>query len=332
MRYLKNQTGNIFIIVAVILVLMGGVLAKVYFFSTNDSNGINAYLSPEQQFEEYKQRVQQSLANAQVMDQIFEKNPNQFSCLYSDSGVCKGAGGVFILYDSQLKQALSQLPRDQGFDLEGKGCLSFPSKNCVFHIEAKWSPVCAGVDCTATKSANIMVSVTYDAGNGTAPMQWSDAKLLTPAIQLSARAICARQGGYYNGQECLSSMSEDQRGLASSASGVSSEQNSELAQPMAPQAVEESQSLICPETIKVNGEEYVADSLGPARAQVSLPAANGCPAADMYVFTCNAKADPSFSGEGIWMQAEFQPAPPCDQNGRPSQAGVVHGSPDESAL
>jgi hypothetical protein len=197
-------------------------------------------------------------------------------------------------------------------------------------VEAKWEPVCAAGRCENTKSMNVMVKVTFNDGTK-APLDWEKTGFFTPIVQLSQNVTCARGGGVWANTECLTPEQAAQRSLASANSPRASARDYEAAQADAnanpvPVTPENPDQYVCPAQIVVQGSYYPVDFITAGRGQVRVPAMNGCPAEDTFVFQCNRKEPATFEGEGQWIQTEAVMAgADCRtpvSNGAPQGAGT----------
>jgi len=298
---------------------LGGL---VYYISTTFSPSNQAQTKdPKEFFQSYKTRVENALQSQDAIQVSIDRNPNQFGCFYSNSGSCRGKGGSFLLFEIQNngENALSHLIKNTGLSLEETSCNPFPSKECPFRIEAKWQPVCGGQACENTKSMKVFVSLRFDDGVS-APMQWSTDKFLEPRIILSASASCARQGGIYNGNDCLTG-SAVERIPASDPRDNGAHGNEDIRNERSRDQQEipqQAETFICPETIVVQGMETIPyiDAMGKARVEV--PASNACPNAfDTFIFQCGPVNPQTYANEGQWVQTEAILAPACDDRGFP---------------
>lgn len=325
----RTQNGNILL---VLLFSMGALLflGGVYLIYSGEGERKPA-ADPMLVMNELKERVEGALTNPTAVDASVARNPNQFACMFSVAAACRGYGGVFVLYESATSQPVSQLMKNSGISFDGAGCTGFPSEGCPFRVETAWAPVCAPGNCESTKSIRIGAKVYYDAGAGK-PEVWKKDAMFTPTLKLSQGVVCERGGGVWAVTECLTSEQAAQRKIASSLGRESREppregvqqtrDNYDRAREEAPSAPMEQPEYICPDTIVVQGQFYTLEYLAPGRGQVHVPALNGCPAEDVFIFQCTAKSPATFEGEGQWVQVEAVMAPNCDEAGRPLGPGV----------
>jgi hypothetical protein len=208
-----------------------------------------------------------------------------------------------------------------GISIEGQGCRNYPSFDCPLRVEAVWSPVCAANGCNSVKSYRLKVNLSYQ--NGVEKIDWSTEKLLSPQINLSARAQCLRQGGIYTGTGCL----QPGENLAQTATTSDA-----LPSPVG-MTLDQSIQFRCPDTILVQGESYLPDYDDQSgRAEVRVPAINNCPTTDSFYFQCVAKNTvngggdrlPASGDEGQWMQIDARLAAACDENGHPIDGQIPH--------
>lgn len=305
----RNQKGSfaIFLLLALgAFALVGGV----YFFATKSSRPDTVAARPEEMFDRLREEAEKALSSPEAVNASLPRNTNAFSCLYSARGDCTGRGGFFLLYESAepSAQALSQLGNDSGITAEGTGCRGYPSTQCPLRVEAKWEPVCAAGRCEGTKSMNVKVKVTFN-GGGKAPLDWEKSEFFTPIVQLSQNVTCERGGGVWANTECLTPEQAAQRNLASARSPRVNGRDFEAAQADAaanavPITPENPDQYVCPNQIVVQGIYYPVDFISAGRGQVKVPAMNGCPAEDTFVFQCNRKEPSTFEGEGQWIQTE----------------------------
>lgn len=319
---------------AFIILSLGGIAcAFVWHYTGDDSRspasakGAN---SPEGIVEEYRVRLLAAVESNSALNFSVAKNPAQFACLYSVSGSCQNQGGAFQLYpmDDAASQPLTQLAYGTGIRRDGTGCRDFPSTNCPLRLESRWVPVCSGAVCDNVRSMRVEVSVVYS--DGIVAHQAREERLVQPTIQLSESTRCAREGGYFDGRQCVRGQSAE-RAVASSSYEQNDRNGPERAAQEVPAPVDPRDfPLMCPDVIAVQGEEYVAELIEPGKARVRLPATNLCPDAhDTFIFSCvaiSASQDPyARSDQGQWQQSQALMAPPCDENGNPIGAPVVGG-------
>ena len=302
------------------------VLGAFYFVfvSSSGKNERAPASNPRDQFDELRKRVEKALSTPEAINASIERNPNPFACLLTTIGDCTGKGGTFLFYETadSSGQPISQLATDAGTDGEGIGCMGFPSESCPFRVEAIWTPVCAPGKCEKTKSLKAKAKVTYiQAGVKDAPIEWEKEEFFTPNLKLSRAVQCERNGGTWALTECLSGDQMAARNIAPTKSGINGGLLDQgfmrhQAQPQEPEQ-QPQEEYICPDTIVVQGQYYTLEQLAAGRAQVRVPAINGCPAEDTFVFQCVAKNPPQFVGEGQWVQVEAVMAPNCEINGSP---------------
>lgn len=333
---LRDQKGSVLVLVAfgfIAVATLGGIYLA-FFSGSEPKRGLAS--DPGLVMAELQDKVERALTSQAAIDASVARNTNQFSCLYSVSGSCRGQGGIFLLYEtgSPAAQPVSQLMQGAGVTQDGVGCTSFPSEECPFRVEAWWKPVCAPGNCDNTKSFRVKARVYYQPDASVAARFWEKDGMFTPAVKLSQSVSCQRGGGIWMGTECVTP--EQARQIASSnreppRAGVSAAMASASAREQDARAQEEIPSepvpdavpqYVCPESIVVQGEFYAVEHIGPGRGQVRVPAVNGCPAEDVFVFQCTPKNPPEFEGEGQWIQTEGVMAPPCDENGHPLGDGA----------
>jgi hypothetical protein len=324
---LRNQKGN-FVLITIfglgVLLCLGGVY---YAISDASDAGRKLASDPKLVMTDLQERVERALANPIAIDASVERNSNQFACLFSVSGACRGYGGVFLLYEGAASQPVSQLMRGSGVSFDGVGCSGFPSEACPFRVETLWEPVCGPGACENTKSIKVKARVTYNPG-GAEPFLWNKEAMFTPALRLSQGVVCERGGGIWAATECLTAEQAAQRRVASTLpkgalqneglrDAAEAYDRARAENPTQQQTPAEELEAICPETIVVQGQFYTIEYLAPGRSQVHVPALNGCPAEDTFVFQCTPKTPATFEGEGQWVQVEAVMAPNCDERGNP---------------
>lgn len=321
-----NQRGNL-ILVAVLGVAGFGCLIGAMLWWQGSRAPAGSAQDPAQKFAEYQKRIEQALASQPAVRFTLERNSSQFSCLFSDKGNCQGQGGAFLLFENtDLKaSSLSQIVAGNGLDAAGLGCRGYPSAECPYRIDAQWRPVCAPTGCDSTQSLRVYVRLVYNEGDARSKREWQTQSLQTPQINLTARAACARQGGAFDGSRCLRG-GEAVAANTDSLPGMSSPQRPEDNY----QQGEEGR-YTCPDVVLVQGLNYVPEVDEYGKAEVRVPAVNGCPAPDRYFFSCVAKNGPSSEdralaseGEGQWMQVDAQLAPNCDDAGNPIPDEPTH--------
>jgi hypothetical protein len=307
----NTQKGSFALIVCFVLgffALMGGV----YYFASS-SHSENQASDSRAIFDQSKARMEQVFSRNDTWNVSVERNPNAFACLKSSSGNCQGRGGLFVIYDGN--EPLSQLNFSSGLDARGVGCQGFPSEECAVRVEASWEPVCsANGPCDNTRSAKIQARVVYDTGKSP-PEEWKRDQVVSPQIQFSEAVICERGGGVWALTECLSPDQASQRQIAS---GAQNGETPVYPEDSAPMAVLPDAS--CPNQQMIQGELMDVEPIGPNRAQVRIPAMNGCPADDIFIFQCQPIS--ARDREGQWVQIEAQLAPACDANGNPVGSAI----------
>lgn len=305
---------------------MAALSGVYWYFSAPSTSQISK--DPKVVFEELKNQVEEAMKSPRAIDATLERNPNPFACLYQAEANCTGRGGQVQFFEDVNAQPISQLLRDSGLTKERVGCKGFPNANCPFRIEAAWQPVCDSNRCEGTKSFRIKVKVIYSAGTSQSPEEWSHEEMYSPTIKISENTNCVRGGGIWSGTECLTpdqandrniaskngvigpnGMNEDQMRREEGMMGASSGGND-----AGSNGVRES---ICPNQIALQSQYWSLEMLSPGRGQVRMPAVNGCPAEDVFVFQCMPKVPAEFEGEGQWIQVEAQMAPHCDGAGNP---------------
>lgn len=305
----RRENGS-FALLAILVIGAATLLGGVYYFASNASRSEKVAQRPEDLFDTLREQAEKALAAPDSMATSLPRNVNAFSCLYSASGDCAGKGTQFLFYESGQSQPLSQLGLDAGLTAEGFGCRGFPSMACPLRVEASWDPVCGGGGrCENTKSMNVKLKVVYNDGVNKQPIDWEKSALFSPPIQLSQGVACERNNGIWANTECLTPEQAAQRNIASARSPRVAAQDYESAQREAdaravPVTPNNPDQYICPNQIVVQGAYYQVDFISAGRGQVKVPAMNGCPAEDIFVFTCNQKQPASFDGEGQWIQTE----------------------------
>ena len=324
---MKGQKGNFTIILLLSCVVFLTLAGVIFFLSTNkNENTQQSAVDPKTFFEEYKARVEAALNDSHAFQVSIERNANQFGCLYTVSGACKGQGGNFLLFEKKdnKETPLSQIVRATGLNAEGALCNGFPSHDCPIRAEAEWQPVCGGAVCEATKSMNVKVSLRFDTGETTqTPLTWNKTAFLTPDIALTASVQCAREGGVFDGGRCLTG-AEAQR---LPASNPTSSRVQQTTNPASNQVQGQEQNVYqCPDRIVVQGIEQVPYIDASGKARIESPASNGCPNAyDVFTFQCSPTNSQEYPNEGQWVQTEAVLAPACDERGIPydtSQAPI----------
>jgi len=304
-----NSRGSTALAITLALGLVAFVGGVYFIYSGGSSEP--AAPNNAQAFEDLKIRVNGALDQPAVVNATVERNFNSFGCFYTADANCGGKGGLFQLYDGAQKNSpiLSHLSRDAGFTAAGEACRGFPSVQCPLRVEAFWHPVCReGGPCEGTRSARVKVKVMLNA-NQPDPQDWVREELFTPQIRLSQSVTCERGGGVWAVTECITPGEASQRQIASG-SGASAEMPGNLDQPVAV-----TPDVSCPNDIQIQGEYFPIEHLGPARARVRMPAMNGCPDEDVFVFQCQARRPDD--REGQWIQVEAQMANACDNQGVP---------------
>lgn len=292
-----------------------------YYFSHSTSEETQSpalALDAPRLFQEYRARIEQALNDPSAIQVTLNRNPNQFACLFSNTGSCQNMGGNFLLFEVKAAQEipLSQIIRGSGLDLSSTLCSTFPSVNCPFQITAKWTPVCGGNACDNTKSMHVRVDLVLNDGQSSA-QKWNIERFIEPRISLTATASCARQGGVQRGDQCLSKDAAERVPASSPTDRVNARAGQETH--IDPYSEQGQNAFTCPDRIMIQGqEEYaVIDSLGHAR--VEIPASNGCPnAVDAFIFKCSpvGQPDQTVSRDGQWVQIEAILAPVCEEQSR----------------
>lgn len=308
---MKSQSGNmvLFVCFALAIAAVGGL----YWAFSSESK--ESAPDPRIAFEHVRDRVEKAMNEPRILHSSVDRNPNPFACLYTVSADCRQGGGLFLLYEGvePSAQAISQLNRSNGVSLDGFACRGFPGPACPIRVETEWAPVCgASGPCENTRSARVTARVILNSGEITD--EWSKEALVTPNLKLSEAVNCERGGGVWALTECLSHDQAAQRQIASRG-GQIDPRYLERPDDSPPPPVEPSDSprVACENEIAIQGEVYPLQYITHNRAQVSVPAMNGCPAEDTFVFQCQPKSldDPY----GQWIQIEAKMAPACDEQG-----------------
>lgn len=303
---MNSQRGSTALFFALALGLVATIGGLYFAYSGGGSESV--VIDPTAAFDSLKSRVDSALNQPAVVNATVSRNTNAFSCLYSTEANCNNQGGTFQLYEGVEANSppLSQMTKDVGLTLKGEGCRGFPSIECPLRVEASWVPVCRqGGPCEGTRSAKIKVRVMLNAAQ-VDPQEWSREEVFTPEIRVSQAVTCERGGGVWALTECLTLDQASQRQIASGSSPA----------PSPTSTVEEvPPAYICPAQIAIQGEYYDLENIAPSRAQVRVPAMNGCPAEDLFVFQCQPRQPDD--REGQWIQVEAQMASTCDANGVP---------------
>ena len=318
---MRNQNGSFTLILCLALAFFG-LVGGVYFFAS-DSKSEQEQQQARAIFDSSKARLEQAFLNPQTWTYSVARNPNAFGCLKSSNGNCQGQGGLFVTYDSE--GPLSQLNFASGLNAQGMGCQGFPSPECAVRIETKWEPVCSpNGPCDHTRSARIFARLILDDGKSS-PEEWTKESLVTPHVELSQAVVCERGGGVWALTECLTHDQASQRQIASGGTGgigASAEGSAASNGPALAASYEEDAQpraylpdAVCPPQQIIQGEWVNVEMLTPNRGQVRVPAMNGCPAEDTFIFQCQPISNRD--REGQWVQIEAQMAPPCDANGNP---------------
>ncbi len=309
---MKTEKGS-FTLILVLALGFFSLVGAVYFFASS-SQSQQQEKNARAVFESAKERMNQVFANPQTWNVSVERNPNAFGCMKTTNGNCQGKGGLFIIYDGE--EPLSQLNFASGLDIEGMGCQGFPSAECAVRVEASWSPVCSpNGPCDQTRSAKIIGKVVYDDGQSP-PEEWTKENLVTPQLQLSQAVVCERGGGVWALTECLTPDQARQiasGGSSGSGGGASSPAGGTDFAEDTPRAL--LPDAVCSPQQIIQGEWMDVEMIAPNRGQVRVPAMNGCPAQDVFIFQCQPISNRD--REGQWVQIEAQMAPPCDANGDP---------------
>ena len=314
----RNQKGSL-VVMLVIGLLFVGILGAAYyfFFSAIDEKGRRPASDPKDDFEVLRVRVEAAL-NDNSLNASVQRNPNTFVCLFTAEAVCLNKGGTFLLYESMEPSAhpLSQLVKENGLGADGLGCKGFPNDACPFHVETEWKPICAPGGCGNTKSMNVNAKVTYNLGDGKIqPIVWTKEIMFSPLLTVSPQVLCEREGRVWDRGNCVNPLAQT-RNFATDQRPPAPDMIAPDMPQIPPPPVQEVE-YVCPTSIVVQGLEYTVETLRVNRAQVRIPATNGCPGEDTFVFQCTAKNPPNFEGEGQWVQVEAAMAPPCDEQGNP---------------
>jgi hypothetical protein len=306
-----NSRGSTALVIALSLGLVA-LVGGVYFVYSGGSKE-PAPPNNTEAFEDLKIRVNGALDQPAVVNATVERNFNSFGCFYTAEANCAGKGGLFQLYDGAQKDSpiLSHLSRDGGFNAKGEACRGFPSAQCPLRVEAFWEPVCReGGPCEGTRSARVKVKVMLNAGEPN-PQDWVRQELFTPQVRLGQSATCERGGGVWAVTECITPGEASQRQIASGGGQALAQavpENLDQPTPVTPE-------VSCPNEIQIQGDYLPVELLGPARARVRMPAMNGCPDEDVFVFQCQARQPDD--REGQWIQVEALMANACDNQGVP---------------
>jgi hypothetical protein len=305
---------------ALCLALGLSALGGIYWAYQSDSKPDSP--DPRAAFEQVRERVEQAMNEPRILNASVERNPNPFACLYTATADCRQGGGLFLLYEGvePSAQTISQLNRNNGLSIEGFGCRGFPGPSCPIRVEAEWAPVCgASGPCENTRSARITARVILSSGEITD--EWSKESLVTPTLKLSEAVTCERGGGVWALTECLSHDQAAQRELASRGEARERFDPRLLERPDDPPPAAEPQEaprVSCDNEIMIQGEAYPLQYISHNRAQAFVPAMNGCPAEDLFVFQCQPKSPDDPYGQ--WIQIEAKMAPGCDEQGRPMES------------
>lgn len=317
----------------------------VWFFQGDgQGSALSGLTENNKQWLQLQNQVRSIVNDPVHMAKVMERNHSRFGCMYSDLGSCRAfSGSPFVLYDRQGDN-LSQLPKNFGVSLQGVACGDFPSQDCPVRIDASWKPHCDSSSCEPTLSANIFVKMTLQQGKNKVD-DWHFATRISPAMQLSARARCLRDGKYYQNGKCerfqLSPEVRQARAVANAARdarAADEEKREDYLGRDARDGVAFDKAPVCPEFVSVAGEEYNIDELDDnGRAIVRVDSAAGCTYPDKYTFRCagklsksNADArEPASRFTGNWVQVDASIAQ-CDESGQPvsSQKVRVSGRPE----
>ncbi len=313
--------GNITLVFCLLLAL--GLLGGGIYFVYNRAGGDSApALRPEAFFQELRDRTEQALQNGELMDFSVERNPNPFSCLYSAHGNCASMGGTFLLFDSMAANApsLSQLTRDAGLNANAQGCRGFPSEQCPYQVQTIWSPICADDRCVNTKSFRVKAKVVYNPGRVAEKLEWAGEAMFSPNLRLSQAVLCQKEGKVWAGTHCANPGEVSERGIASGDEDLERIERMEQDRGSASMPAPVLPAVCAPE-IELQGSVHMLEILSPGRAQVRLPAMNGCPAEDIFIFQCSPTSlsmDERIveQAPGQWTQIEAMMAPMCDESGQ----------------
>lgn len=319
---MRSQSGNIVLSFCLLLCLLaaGGGIYWMYSSAPSEEKA-----DPRVAFELARERVEKALSEPRVLNASVERNPNPFACLYTATADCRQGGGLFLLYEGVEPgaQAISQLNKSNGISMDGLGCRGFPGPACPVRIETEWAPVCApGGRCENTRSAKVIARVILNSGEITD--EWSKDVLVSPTIRLSQAVSCERDGGVWAVTECITHDQAAQRQIASRPRVEQLEERF-MERPDSPEPpraeAPEAPRVSCDNEIVIQGETFPLQFISHNRAQVSVPAMNGCPAEDLFVFQCQPKSldDPY----GQWIQIEAKMAPGCDEQGYPLESNEI---------
>lgn len=333
-RLFGNHKGNIAILILFLVAGLALVGAGFYFFLPSGAKTAKAR-DPKDILAEYREQLIQAIRNPPAQQATLERNPNAFACLYTVQADCNGKGGLVQLFETANGASLTQMVQGEGLTLEGASCRNFPSKDCPVRVELQWKPVCAPGVCMNTKSMLLQPYVRIDTGEKDfSPLEWRASELVSPEIRLSPTVACERTGGVYSGGACLTKDQAERRIASSGKERVAPvEIRDNSAGPLAlpreqqevPPGYRPTPRFQCPSTIVVQGQEFTVELLSEGDGQVHVPAVNGCPAYDTFVFRCSG-ANPSLrEGEGAWVQTQAVMAPPCDESGHPIGAASGWG-------
>lgn len=310
---MRSQSGSTVLLVcfALALAALGGGLYWAMSSGTKE-----AQADPRVAFEQVRERVEKAMSEPRILNASVDRNPNPFACLYTATADCRQGGGLFLLYEGvePSAAALSQLNRSNGVSLDGFACRGFPGPTCPIRVETEWSPVCgASGPCENTRSARLTARVMLNSGEITD--EWTRDALVTPNLKLSEAVVCERSGGVWGLTECLTHDQAAQRQIASGgqAERIDPRYLERPDDPPPPVERNDAPRVACENEISIQGESYPLQYISHNRAQVSVPAMNGCPAEDSFVFQCQPKSldDPY----GQWIQIEAKMAPSCDEQG-----------------
>jgi hypothetical protein len=155
--------------------------------------------------------------------------------------------------------------------------------------------------------------VTVKLDDGKQKDEWSKEAHTTPTLKLSAAVSCERDGRVWALTECLTNEQAAQRQIASSSGAPAAAVNAAMPPLTEPAPAPEPPRVICDNEIVLQGETYPLSYTSQNRAEAAVPAMNGCPAEDVFVFQCQPKSTDDPYGQ--WVQIEAKMAPACEDPG-----------------
>lgn len=329
-RLFFNQRGSVKIWLA-ITVVAGAAIWAVFRFTGEDRSPASRNLGPEQVVENLRSQVLAAADSTAVVNFTVARNGAQFGCLYTADSQCRGQGGLFQLFEgtSPASPVLTQVVQGRGFTHDLRPCSDFPSLGCPLRAESRWEPICGNSSCDGVRNVKFLLTVTWFDG-AAASHQTRDEKIVTPRIELSASAQCAREGGVFDGAGCVKGGRE--RNVASVERREGSAAGAEARSDRITMGSEADDGrgvdprdfpYRCPEAVVVQGQDVAVEWLAPGKAKVRTPALNNCPAWDEFLFSCVPMSPPTPDNLGQWVQTGSSMAPPCDEYGNPLSGGAT---------